>query len=299
MDTFAKRAAFSHFLFNLIGAIITIPFIGILIIAVINLGGETAHQVANAHLIFNVVTTIILLIFINQFQWIIEKLIPTNEKEIILQAKNLENLKNKTNSEIFSSITLELKNNFSAIIELFNENTVILLSTKTNISKISKLYALVEYVHDEIKQILITVSKGSNNKKDSKEIILLARTSALTQQIAKLAKEMGDLMIFAKENELDFSEEAKKELEDCLTKLTSNLIIVKDNFPNFSKSASIEMAKNGSVLRSTITKSYEEYLKRLSKGMASSGSIFANQLALIQDIESKLREIRKIAQDDF
>ncbi|MDD4251378.1 MAG: Na/Pi symporter, partial [Candidatus ainarchaeum sp.] len=76
MDSFAKRAAVSHFLYNVIGVLITIPFIGILISIVQTIGGNPAHQVANAHLIFSVSTTIILLIFINQFQKLIEKLIP-------------------------------------------------------------------------------------------------------------------------------------------------------------------------------------------------------------------------------
>jgi len=63
MDIFAKRAAFSHFLFNIIGVLIFIPLISYLIILTEYFGGTTAQQVANAHLFFNVGATIIILIF--------------------------------------------------------------------------------------------------------------------------------------------------------------------------------------------------------------------------------------------
>ncbi len=299
MDTFAKRAAVSHFLFNFLGVIITIPFIGILVIIVNYIGGSTAQQVANSHLIFNVVTTIFLLIFIKQFQIVVEKLVPTNEKEIVLRAKEFENLKGKNTTEIFNAIEIELKNSFNAIIEIINENTVLLLSNKTNDSKISKLYSLVDYIHNETKQVLIQISKNQLTKKESEKLILLTRTSALTEQIAGIGKKMGELIIYSKENELEFSDSAKKDIEECLSKLNSNVIIVRDNYPKFDKVSSVEMAKNGSILRNTITNSYEEYLKRLSKGLSPSGSLFGEELALIQDAESKIREIRKITQNDF
>lgn len=299
MDTFAKRAALSHFLFNFLGVIITIPFIGLIIIGVNAIGGNTAQQVANAHLIFNVATTIILLIFIKQFAWFVEKAIPTNEEEIVLRTKNLEGLKNKSNNYIFDAIEKEIKNGFDSVISLFNELTISLLSEKTNESKINKLNALNNYIHSEIQEALTFTSKKSKNKKNSEKIILFARTSALTQQTSNIAKQIGDLIIYVKENELEININSKKDLEECISKLNSNMIIIKENFPKFEKDSSNEMVKNSNLIRNKINESFEEYLIRLSKGIATSGSILAEQLALIQDAESKIREIRKICQQEF
>lgn len=299
MDTFAKRAALSHFLFNFLGVLITIPFIGLIIFGVDFIGGTNAQQVANAHLIFNVATTIILLIFIKQFQWVIEKLIPTKEEEIVLRTKNLENIKNKSNTEIFKAVEKELKNGFDSLINSFNESIILLLSEKTSESKISKLNALNNYIHDEIQNVLTFASKKSKNKKDSEKIILLARTSALTQQISNIIKKISDLTIYIKESELEFNKNAKKDLEECTSKLNNNVILIKDNFPNFEKEVSIEMAKNSNNIRNILNKSFEEYLLRLSKGTATTGSVFTEQLALIQDTDSKIREIRKLCQNEF
>lgn len=51
MDSFAKRVALAHFLFKFIGVLICIPLIGVIIIVVESIGGNSAQQVANAHLI--------------------------------------------------------------------------------------------------------------------------------------------------------------------------------------------------------------------------------------------------------
>jgi phosphate:Na+ symporter len=59
MDSFAKRAALSHFLFNFFGMLICIPIISLIIFVVELIGGNIAMQVANAHLIFNVFTYVL------------------------------------------------------------------------------------------------------------------------------------------------------------------------------------------------------------------------------------------------
>ncbi len=296
MDSFAKRVALAHFLFKFIGVLICIPLIGVIIIVVESIGGNSAQQVANAHLIFKVFTTIILLIFINKFQKLIEKLIPTKEEEIVLRTKNLENLKDKKNTEILSLIELELKNSFDAIINIFKEANIILLSSKSNNNiRITKLSALIEYIHNEIKKTLTNLFKNPE-KKDNEKILFLARTSALCEKIGLNGKKLGEILVYAKENDSDFSEEGKQEIDACISKLNENMLIIKNNFPNFGKQISVEMAKNGSVIRSTITKSYLEYLKRLSAGQSTSGSIFAETMTLIQDIEADVRELRKICE---
>ena len=63
----AKKAAFIHLSFNLIGTLIFLPLIGILSNIVTHMGGDIDKQIANAHTIFNVVNAIILLPFAGVF----------------------------------------------------------------------------------------------------------------------------------------------------------------------------------------------------------------------------------------
>ena len=63
----AKKAAFIHLSFNLIGTLIFLPLINILSQVVMYMGGDIDKQIANAHTIFNIVNAIILLPFAGVF----------------------------------------------------------------------------------------------------------------------------------------------------------------------------------------------------------------------------------------
>jgi phosphate:Na+ symporter len=294
MDTYAKRAALAHFLFNLAGVLLCLPLIAYLIISVEMIGGTTAQMVANAHLIFNLLATLVLLLFIKQFQFMVEKIIPTDEKEIVLSANLLEGAEKKTVPEAFDAIIGETRNAFDAVIKIFIENKTILLSNKKTEGKVAKLTALTEYIHHETSRILTEISKKELTHEEGITVVKLARVSKLSEQLARIGQDLEKTIIYTKENDVDFSEEGKMGLDECMSKIIDNLIIIKDNFPKYDKKISRKMKTNGDELREMITKNYKGYFDRLMKGHSTSGSAFANALGLLQDSEDKAREVRKI-----
>ena len=73
----AKKAAIIHLLFNSIGTLIFLPFIGILIETVQAISGtDITRQIANAHTIFNIIVTLVLLPFANVLVFIANKILP-------------------------------------------------------------------------------------------------------------------------------------------------------------------------------------------------------------------------------
>ncbi|MFA5764146.1 MAG: Na/Pi symporter, partial [archaeon] len=296
MDTFARRAAVSHFLFNFFGVLLFIPLIPILILTIEFIGGSTGQQIANAHLVFNVISTIVLLIFIKYFQKLIEKLIPTKEKEIILRTEKLEGIENQKPKQIFEAIDEEFKNSLNATIEIFNESNVILLSNKGDLIKVTKLCALSSFIHKESKRVLTNLAKQKLSKEESETLVRQARLSKLFEQISILGKNVCETIINAKDNSVIFSEKGISALDKCISEIGQNLILIKDNYPTFDSKTSALMRKNGNDLRLTITQNYDEYLARLIKGQSTSGSTFAEVLGLIEETEGKAREIRKVCQ---
>lgn len=297
MDSFAKKAAVSHFLFNIAGVLLFLPIIYPFISLIEIIGGDTAIKVANAHLLFNITVTIIMLIFINQFRFIVEKIVKSNEKEITLRTKNLEGAEKKVPKETFSLINDELKNSFNSVIKLFTENKSILISTKFNSIKITKLGALIDFIHKEISYVLTETTKKELTKNESKKVVIYARISKLTQQLGNIGKEIGNIIIESKETGNNFSEQSIIDIDECLTKIIENTILIKKNYPSFNKKASLLMKKDEDFIRKKITQSYDEYFKRIDNGEITSGNCYAEVLGLIQDAESKIREIRKIMTD--
>ncbi|MBR2364249.1 MAG: Na/Pi cotransporter family protein [Lentisphaeria bacterium] len=90
----AKQAALAHTLFNFLGVIIAVisfcfvkdnePFF-FYIIKKVSAGGDLPRQIANAHTVFNVATTFILLPFIPLLAKICEKVLPIRTKKIKYQ----------------------------------------------------------------------------------------------------------------------------------------------------------------------------------------------------------------------
>ena len=294
MDIFSKRAAVAHFLFNFLGVLMFIPFLGQFSELIIQIGGPPAQQVANAHLVFNLITALVLLIFINYFRILVEKIVPTKEKEIVLTAQNLVDLENKKPSEVFEAVVSEFKNSMESLIEMINESKNILNNPTQNNLRLIKLDALVEYIYDETKRVLFPVNKKKLSKDTDQQVIFLTRSSKISSEIGKLIKKMSEVIMLVREKEADFSVEAKQDIEKCLAVITSNLIIVKNNYPNFDEKNLSEMRKNDQELRANINQGYKNYFSTFSQDKIIPGSAFVEILDAIHDMGLKIRELRKM-----
>lgn len=79
----AKRAAIAHVVFNVFGSVLFLVFLNQFTFLVKLIPGEIPRQIANAHTFFNVINTIIFLPFAGQFASFIVKIVPGEEETII------------------------------------------------------------------------------------------------------------------------------------------------------------------------------------------------------------------------
>lgn len=73
----ARRAAFAHLLFNIFSVLLIIPVFPTFIRLAYASADTLPRQLANAHTLYNVSGAMILLLLLNPFQWLIERLIST------------------------------------------------------------------------------------------------------------------------------------------------------------------------------------------------------------------------------
>ena len=81
----ARRAATAHVLFNVLGVLVFLPFLGPFTSLVRVTSAVPARQIANAHTIFNVTNTLLFLPFISPFAALLAQIVPG--EEIILERK--------------------------------------------------------------------------------------------------------------------------------------------------------------------------------------------------------------------
>ncbi len=72
----AVQAAVVHVLFNVIGVLLWFFLIEQLADLVRGVGDDPARQIANAHTLFNVINTLVLLPFVGVFVWLVQRLVP-------------------------------------------------------------------------------------------------------------------------------------------------------------------------------------------------------------------------------
>ena len=104
----AQRAAVAHLVFNVVGVIIWIPFVGWLVSVVGSMGGGTAREVANAHTIFNVANALIFLPFVNQFAALVTRLVPDKPVEGEMRPKYLDKSLIRTPTLALSAARMEM-----------------------------------------------------------------------------------------------------------------------------------------------------------------------------------------------
>ncbi|MCL1601570.1 MAG: Na/Pi cotransporter family protein [Actinomycetia bacterium] len=86
----AQRAAVAHLVFNVMGVLIWLPFLGLLVSWVESIGGGTSREVANAHTIFNVVNALIFLPFVTQFAALIIRIVPDKPQVGVIAPKYID-----------------------------------------------------------------------------------------------------------------------------------------------------------------------------------------------------------------
>jgi phosphate:Na+ symporter len=104
----ALRAAVVHTLFNLVGAVAWIPFIGVLVGIVDAIGGPLARQIANAHTVFNVANTGVFLAFVPQLERLVVRLVPDRPEAERLRLRYLDDSLLRTPTIALEQARLEL-----------------------------------------------------------------------------------------------------------------------------------------------------------------------------------------------
>ena len=127
-DAAAKKTAFSHLMFNFGGVLIFLPILLLFGHRLSIVSVEPAKFLATLHLVFNVVTTILFLIFINPFTRMVDALL--GEGKMDFQRLSLPTY---SESDEFDHIKMELGEQANGLLKFLQENySQVALSLETN-----------------------------------------------------------------------------------------------------------------------------------------------------------------------
>lgn len=222
--TNAKRTTLLHLMFNVIGTVvftiicITTPFTDLIEQM---FPGAPAAQIANLHITFNIVTTLLLLPFGGLLVKAAVKLLPgSKEEEAEVQSlKYLVPFESKFSVGNAAIVMTQLEQEVMRMTGMVRENTMaafdMLLSGKNEgFDKILRKEEYIDYLNTEISKYIVHAMSAEMSEKDSKGINGYYLITGNLERIGDHAMNVAGYASALYERELTLSETALSEVEN-------------------------------------------------------------------------------------
>jgi phosphate:Na+ symporter len=284
----AKKAALVHLIFNVFGSVL---FLVLFIIfrtqasdILHNIGSDAKRQIANAHTIFNITNTIILLPFAGVLVAIVNKILPTDEEEEI-SAKRLDDRMIET-----PVIALQAVNN-----EVVRMGNLALQSYKHAIDSFIDMDAKraadtfsIERVINEMERYIadFLIKLSNSNVADSDRIYIdnMFNTINDIERIGDHADNLAELAMHRIENKLKVSDHAIDELKYMSERVEKSITQAITSFETSNRSLANQVIEREGEIDLLEKNLRKEHIRRLNeqKCTPASGVIF---LDLISNLE--------------
>ncbi len=274
--TNAKRTAFIHLAFNVIGTIIfTIfiwiftPYIVSFLDAIFPNNGEM--QIALFHIIFNVTTTLLLLPFI---KWLVRL------AELVIREKKKESAPAFTLKYVDDRLLttppialMQVKKEVEYMASLANENLersfdVIFLKDKTKVDKVYEVEEHINFMNNALTKYLIKLSSLVNS---DEEKIIGSYFHVLNdiERIGDHAENFLEVGIKLIENNLSFSKEGEEEVKTMYSKVLAMYDLAIEGFDDVKKNHLKELDKYEQQLDDMKDDLSSSHFDRLADGKCS------------------------------
>lgn len=302
----AKRTTIIHLMFNIIGTVIftTVCMLTPYVSWVEALTpGDPVAQIANAHTIFNIVTTLILLPFGTYMAKAATHILPDSKKE------DEEELRMKYIRPFESSYAIgqsavavsQVKEEVERMQEMVAKNisdafdTLIKYNEKSR-KKVAEREEYIDYLNKGISEYIVSLMAGETNAADSRKIngyyAIITNLERIGDHATNLAEYADDM----KKWNLEFSDTVLEELaemkQQCIASLDNLKNVTSENVERVLSDAAVIEQKTDDMR----DKYFKKQMQRLKKGKCNpqSGIVFSE---ILTDFERMGDHALNIAQE--
>ncbi len=175
----AVRAALVHVFFNVIGVALWLAFIGYLarfVAWITPASSDVSRQIANAHTIFNVANTVVLIWFAGLFAWFAQVLIPQHPEPVerIIKPKYLNEALLETPSIALETVRPEIRRMGKRVERMLVEvPTVIVRGSSEDLYRIAAMDEDIDRLHEYVIKYLGKVSQRELSQDDRETLFHL------------------------------------------------------------------------------------------------------------------------------
>ncbi|MBR4242067.1 MAG: Na/Pi cotransporter family protein [Eubacterium sp.] len=215
--TNAKRAAFVYFIFNFILIFLTPlayfkPFLN-WVTEFSN--GNGSVEVATCHILFKVITALVLLPFVPQIVKLSERVFKPREHETALRFQFID----KKITENTTATVLQIGSEVERMAKLVRNNFVLacegyLASSLDDEQKIRDNEELINWLNHNISDFMVTVCSGKMPAEDSEYVGKLFHVITDLERIGDHAENILNKTKMITESDMEFSEDSKQEVKE-------------------------------------------------------------------------------------
>jgi len=297
----ARRAAVGHIIFNIIGVIIFLPFLGVFGNVVSHTSGELPRQIANANTLFKIITTVIFLPFIGLYASLLSKMIKgKEEEEVEYLPKYLERHLLNTPSIAIDAATREIirtlgltQRMVSLAMDSFFKND------SGSLDKISRSEEAVDSLREAITNYLVELMQQELSQEESIKIPALIHVINDVERIGDHAENLRELAQQKIDNKMLFSnmatEELRKMYEEINRMVSSSISALNSNSINEAK-----LVLGQEISINTLRDRFKEsHVRRLEQGQCKvlSGVVFLDMISNFEKIGDHLTNVAQKVMD--
>lgn len=282
----AKRAAFSHTLFNVFGTIVGLLFLPLFVSFVYRVSPQAnpgaglteasvvSRQIANAHTFFNVINTILWLPFVGFLAKLVTKLFPGKDVYLERGVKFID-LHVINNAELALDLSVkELSRMGNISLDMFQKVEADYLpaeqNKKTNLQIVQDSEEILDDLQDDIIHYLSSiVSQNTLTERQSVILANLMHVAGDLERIGDHCMNLAELFEYMNEEKIVFSDQAMEDIKKIfsLTKEMFNLSLQALRYNDFS--AADQVLQLEKRMDATEKESRLDHLERLNAGMCN------------------------------
>ncbi len=264
---FFGRIAFLSLLFNLFGIFVLLLFFQHFHYLISATSGDIGRQIANAHTLYNIIAALIFIPFIPFILKLMDKYVPIKE----FKNKELFYLNRKllyTPSVALNQVNRAVVEMGKISYEMLEDSKAILFEGKTELfKKVEENEDKIDEMTGKISEYTTQISQQNLTKKDAMRLYSSMHILTDTEHLCDHILTVAELLIDLRNDKIEFSEKAVRELTAIFGKLKimQNLVIKSLDEDNLH--LAYEIIKHENKVDEIVKKAHNNHIERIDKGM--------------------------------
>jgi phosphate:Na+ symporter len=257
--------------------------------------GNPGRQIAYAHSIFNIGTTILFLPFVNLLVMASDKIVPNKGKI------NKEATEMNLDIRLFETPGIALAQAYNELIEMtkaavknYNSGFEALLEGDEKLAnRVFNDEETVNKMQKELEVYLVKLSQKNISDEQHEKLNLMLGITGDVERISDLAENIAQLAIAKRENGLSISENAVDELKDLHAKVFRSAEEMIEALKNYDIDLAESILKREININSMEQELRAKHIERLNQGVCAPGSgiLFVDVISNIERVADHIKQI--------